>query len=184
MTTGKKKALFRRFAEEVVNMGTPSLADRFVGVDFAGHRPPPGHTPHVGGLERAIMVTRRPENGARVTVEELLGEGDLTTCRWTLQGTSRGILPSGNAASRSGSVYSARERQDGGTLATLGHDGPDATAEHGSRARTASAMRSINGGAARPVFGRMERVGRLMSAIAGRRATPLLIGEVPVEGAA
>jgi steroid delta-isomerase-like uncharacterized protein len=91
--SGENKATLRRFIEEVWNEGNLALADQLLSADYTHHD---AATPDLGpGPESEkgrVNLYRTAFPDLRFTIENLFGEGDLSTCRWTCEGTHRGVL--------------------------------------------------------------------------------------------
>ncbi len=89
----ENETIVRRFMEGAYT--NPEVHDELIADDYVGHFPP---NPTVHGLEglkrfNAQSVTAFPD--VRVTVEDLLAEGDEVAVRWTLRGTHEGELRGG-----------------------------------------------------------------------------------------
>lgn len=85
-------AVVRGFIEGVANTGDVGLVGRFFREDFVDHDPPPGASPDVAGVKAAFASIRRAFPDFRVTVEDLVCEGDRVAYRWTFRGTHLGDL--------------------------------------------------------------------------------------------
>ncbi len=100
MSTEANKALARRFIEEVANAGNLAVIDELVTPDFIEHEAlPPGVPPGIEGLKAFFAEWRSGFPDGRVTLEQVIAEGDLVvgyeTWRGTQQGTFMGIPASG-----------------------------------------------------------------------------------------
>ncbi|MDA8144449.1 MAG: ester cyclase [Thermaerobacter sp.] len=91
------KSVVRRFVEEVQNGHQLADLERHFRPDYVDHATPGGLPPAEGA--DAIEAFRRFYGGilqafpdARVTVEDMIAEGDLVVTRKTLEGTHRGEL--------------------------------------------------------------------------------------------
>ena len=93
MSTEENEAIVRRLMEGAYT--NPDIHDELVADDYVGHFPPNPTIHGPEGLERfnAQSVTAFPD--VRVTVEDLLAEGDEVAVRWTLRGTHEGELRGG-----------------------------------------------------------------------------------------
>lgn len=104
MSAEQNKALFRRFMDEVFNRGNIGLVDELVVVDFAEHEElPPGTPPGREGLKRIVAVFRTAFPDFKVTLDDLIAEGDRVVVRSTWSGTQQGefmgIAPTGKRVS-------------------------------------------------------------------------------------
>jgi steroid delta-isomerase-like uncharacterized protein len=101
------KAVVRRLIEEVWNKGNLQVADELYGPSYTHHDP---STPDVGrGAEsekKRATLYRNAIQDLRVTVEELLAEGETVVARWSCRGTHKGelngIAPTGKQISFTG----------------------------------------------------------------------------------
>ena len=113
------KALVRRQEEELYSGGNLELADEIYAPDYVGHDP--SNPEDVRGLEaakRAAADYRRAFPDLRVTVEDLIAEGDKVAARLRFRGTHlgdlNGIAPTGRRVDFTGIVIS---RVEGGRIA-------------------------------------------------------------------
>jgi len=84
------KVVVRRYIEEMLNPGNFALADQFFSADSIFHGP---NLPEVRGREarrRFFASLREAIPDYRLTVEELIAEGDKVAMRWSDTGTHRG----------------------------------------------------------------------------------------------
>ena len=102
MTAQENKQVLRRFTDEFINTGDPSLAAQFVSPDAVFHAPtspeplrgPEGYLQLLGMLRAAF-----PD--VQWTLEEMVAEGDKVAARFTMRGTHQGPffgLPSSGRA--------------------------------------------------------------------------------------
>jgi steroid delta-isomerase-like uncharacterized protein len=115
----ENKALIRRQEEELFGRGNLELADEIYAPDYVGHDP--SNPEDVRGLEaakRAAADYRRAFPDLRVTVEDLIAEGDKVAARLRVRGTHLGdldgIAPTGKRVDFTGIVIS---RIEGGMIA-------------------------------------------------------------------
>ncbi len=106
MSTEENKALIRRIAEEIFNKKNLALADELVDTNYVFHAP--------GGQEekgrerfkqmQPKLFTTFPD--IRLTIEDMVAEGDKLAYRYTLRGTHKGdfmgIAPTGKQFELSG----------------------------------------------------------------------------------
>ena len=113
------KALVRRQEEELFSGGNLELADEIYAPDYVGHDP--SNPEEVWGLQAAKQAAadyRRAFPDLRVTVEDLIAEGDKVAARLRVRGTHlgdlNGIAPTGRRVDFTGIVIS---RVEGGRIA-------------------------------------------------------------------
>ena len=101
MSTEANKAIIRRFVEEVQNGGDLTVLDEIAAADYVNHTAPPGVPPDREGLKQLTAMFRRAFPDGRMTVEDLVAEGDRVVTRKTFRGTHggelMGIPPTGRA---------------------------------------------------------------------------------------
>jgi steroid delta-isomerase-like uncharacterized protein len=84
------KAVVRRFLEEFLSCGDPSVADQLLAPDFADHNP---SNPNLSGREN---VKRSAHNwcaafpDTRTVVDDVIAESDRVAARWTSTATHLG----------------------------------------------------------------------------------------------
>ena len=104
MATDENKALLRRFIE-LWSTGNVALADEFVSADLLDHTLLPGLPPGLAGFKLMVRGFRAAFPDLRVTIDDLLAEGDKAAARVTFRGTQRGefqdIPPSGKSITMS-----------------------------------------------------------------------------------
>jgi steroid delta-isomerase-like uncharacterized protein len=102
---GGNESVVRRLLEEVFNRGSTDLLTELIAVDHVGHDP---FGDHYGpeGLRIAVVEYRAAFPDLRVTVEDLVTEGDKVVHRFTLWGTHAGpfmgIPPTGRVVTAAG----------------------------------------------------------------------------------
>ncbi len=93
MSTDQNKDLVRRFVEEIFNKSNLAALDQFVTADIADHKPPfPGLPPGIEGARQVFAAFHAAFPDARVTIEDMVAEGDRVVWRWTFSGTNQGSL--------------------------------------------------------------------------------------------
>ena len=115
----ESKALVRRQEEELFGRGNLELADEIYAPDYVGHDP--SNPEDVRGLQAAKQAAadyRRAFPDLRVSVEDLIAEGDRVAARLRFRGTHlgelNGIAPTGRRVDFTGIVIS---RVEGGRIA-------------------------------------------------------------------
>ncbi len=101
------KAVVRRLFEEVWNKGNLQVADELFSPTYSHHDP---STPDVGrgpeGEKKRATLYRNAFHDFRMTVEEIIAEGESVTARWSSRGTHKGelngIAPTGKQISITG----------------------------------------------------------------------------------
>jgi len=101
------KAVVRRLFEEVWNKGNLQVADELFGPSYTHHD---ASTPDLGlgpeGEKKRAALYRNALHDFRLTVEEVLSDGETITARWSCRGTHKGelngIAPTGKQISITG----------------------------------------------------------------------------------
>ena len=93
------KAVVRRFIEEVHNKGNFALFNELFASNYVNHSAATGASDRAA-REQAIRNYREAAPDLRVTIDDMVAEGDKVALRWTTHGTERGSLrtPLGVAA--------------------------------------------------------------------------------------
>jgi steroid delta-isomerase-like uncharacterized protein len=87
------KAIVRRLFEELWNKGNLSLADQLFTPNYTHHdssSPDFGHGPESERKRATLYRTAFPD--LRLTIEDLIAEGDTVMARWSCHGTHKGDL--------------------------------------------------------------------------------------------
>jgi steroid delta-isomerase-like uncharacterized protein len=92
MSTEENKALEERSAAEVWNKGNLAVAEEVYATDVVVHGLPPELPSGVEGVKATVRAYRAAFPDFRLTVEDLIAEGDRVVGRWTLRGTHKGEL--------------------------------------------------------------------------------------------
>ena len=83
----------RRIIEEIFGAGNYDLADELVAADAKGHDPAlPEVTVGPEGLKQAARGYRNAFPDLKLTVEQVVAEGDYVATRWSARGTHKGEL--------------------------------------------------------------------------------------------
>jgi len=101
------KFIIRRSFEELWNKGNLSVADEFFAPNYSHHDP---STPDLGrgpeSEKKRATLYRTAFPDLRLTIEDIIAEGETVTARWSCRGTHRGDLsgigPTGNQINISG----------------------------------------------------------------------------------
>lgn len=92
MSEEKNKEVTRRFSAEVWGEGNAALADELLAPDLVEHTPFPASTPGLEGHKQVLAMFRAAFPDLKVTVDEVIAEGDWTFLRWHGEGTQTGPL--------------------------------------------------------------------------------------------
>jgi steroid delta-isomerase-like uncharacterized protein len=92
MSTEENKAAERRLVEEVWNNHNPGAISEFVAADVIEHNPVLGLGPGREGFRQALETVFSAFPDVRITVEDLVAEGDKVVERWTGTATHRGAF--------------------------------------------------------------------------------------------
>lgn len=91
MDANKKAS--RRILEEIFGAGKYDLADELLQAKAIGHDPAlPGPVLGPEGLKESARAYRAAFPDLKLTVEEVVGDGDLVAIRWSAHGTQKGEL--------------------------------------------------------------------------------------------
>ena len=90
MSVAKNKALVRRFVEQVLAGGDLGALNALAAPGCVDHAAPPGQTPCLEAIAHFVVLWCAAFPDLRITIEDLLGEGDRVAVRSTLRGTHRG----------------------------------------------------------------------------------------------
>ena len=85
----QNKAVFRRIVDEVFNQGRLQTADE-LGAGYIEHSPAPGQSPGVEGFKQLVQMFRQAFPDLRVSIDDLIAEGDKVVARMTTSGTHQG----------------------------------------------------------------------------------------------
>ena len=92
------KNLLRRFYAEI-SSGNVDVTDELIADDFVEHEEFPGIEPSKEGVRQMFTLFRSAFPDLRMEPQEMVGEGDMLSCRATFAGTHQGefmgIPPSG-----------------------------------------------------------------------------------------
>lgn len=88
----RNKALARRYIEEVWNRGNLDLIDELFTPDYVNHNLSAGQAPGLAGIKALIGGFRAASPDLRLTIDDLIAEGDKVVTRWTARGTHQGDL--------------------------------------------------------------------------------------------
>lgn len=92
MSEARNKEVTRRFSAEVWGENNAALADELLAPDLVEHTPFPSQTPGLAGHKQVLAMFRAAFPDLRVTVDDVIAEGDLTMLRWHGEATHTGQL--------------------------------------------------------------------------------------------
>jgi steroid delta-isomerase-like uncharacterized protein len=84
------KGVVRRFLEEFLSCGDPSVADQVLAPDFVDHNPSNADLPGRENVKRSVRDWCAAFPDTRTAVDDLIAEGDRVAARWTSTATHRG----------------------------------------------------------------------------------------------
>ena len=99
MSTEETKALVRRIIEEVYNKGNLALIDELFSPDYVNHSLPPGMPHDREGYKQMVRMNQAAFSDFRITIEDMIAEGDKVALRFKHGGTHKGefmgVAPTG-----------------------------------------------------------------------------------------
>lgn len=99
MVIADNKDLVRSFIEEVFNKRNVGAIDQFVAANQVDHTLPANLPANTTGTKQAIEMYLRAFPDVRVTIDDMVAEGDKVAVRYTSRGTQRrafvGLPPTG-----------------------------------------------------------------------------------------
>src|SRR5438093_1390131 len=75
------KTLVRQAIDEMFTQGSTAAVDKYVAADFVEHQTIPGASPDREGLRQIITMLHRAFPDLKVTVEDVIAEGDKVVAR-------------------------------------------------------------------------------------------------------
>jgi len=122
MSTEMNKSVVRRYLEDVWGKGNVNLLRDLVSQDVTDHNPSPGQPCGFEGQEWAARGFLKGVSNAKMTVDQLVGQGDLVVDHWTYSATHTGEMfgmpATGRKFTITGSDWS---RLENGKLAEIWH---------------------------------------------------------------
>ena len=125
----QNKAAARRFFEEVFNRHNLNAIDDVCAPDVVDHGAMPGQGPGTKGIKDIFAVYLKAFPDMRVTVDEVIAEGDTVAVRFSGDGTHKGEL-FGTAATGKKITFHGIDflHFRNGKVAEVWHQGDDAIA--------------------------------------------------------
>ena len=90
----QNKTVARRAVEECFNKGNLAVVNEIFASNYVDHNAPPGLPPGVEGFKQLVTMYRNAFPDVRVTIDDVITEGDKVVIRWTGRGTHKGNLMS------------------------------------------------------------------------------------------
>lgn len=90
MIAEDNKALVRRYVEEVFNQRHLAAVETFIAAEDVDHTLPPNLPTNLAGTKTAIALFLRAIPDLRISIEDVVAEGDRVAIRYTSRGTQRG----------------------------------------------------------------------------------------------
>jgi steroid delta-isomerase-like uncharacterized protein len=112
MPTQENKALVRRWIDEVWDKGNLAAVDEVFATGYIVN----GQAVGTEGVKQAVTWLRSTFPGARVTIEDMIAEGDKVVACWALRGAQHGVFmdipPTGKQVTLTGiSIYRIADRK-------------------------------------------------------------------------
>ena len=92
MVTDQNKAVYRRFIQEVFNEGRLDMLDEMLSQSYVYRDAPPGTPAGPEAIKQVVTMFRAAFPDLKITIEDLVSEGDKVCARLTTRGTHRGVL--------------------------------------------------------------------------------------------
>ena len=86
------KATLRRFLDEAFGKGNLVAVDELIADTFVDHSPPPHISGDKAGTKQIVKLFRSAFPNLRLTVEDMIAEGDKISVRVVTRGTHKGEL--------------------------------------------------------------------------------------------
>ncbi len=90
MTSETNKAIVHRYVEEGYNAGNLAVLDELCAPDLIYHDPPQPAVRDLSAMKQLWTAQRAAFADLRVTIEDMVAEGDKVVKRFTLRGTHTG----------------------------------------------------------------------------------------------
>jgi predicted ester cyclase len=90
MSVEENKAVVRRYLEEMVNGADYALAEELIALDYVNHTAGGGIGSGRAGYVEGLRALHMAFPDWHVTIEEMIGEGDVVMDRFTLRATHTG----------------------------------------------------------------------------------------------
>jgi steroid delta-isomerase-like uncharacterized protein len=105
-STEANKTIVRQGLEEMFNQGNVAAVDKYLAADYVEHQTMPGQAPGLEGFKQMLSMMHTAFPDFRITIDDLIAEGDKVVVRSTFRGTQKGefmgIAPTGKAVATTG----------------------------------------------------------------------------------
>lgn len=91
-TVQKNKDVYRKYIEEVFNRGKTELIPELLADNYIFHDAPPGAPNGSVSVKQTVEMFHKAFPDLKITLDEVIGEGDLVVARATTRGTHQGPL--------------------------------------------------------------------------------------------
>ena len=88
----ENKTISKKVFEEVWSKGNLAVIDELLAEDFVDHNSPPGLPQGREGFKIFAGMYLKAFPGVKMTVDDIIAEGDRVVARWTANGTHKGEL--------------------------------------------------------------------------------------------
>jgi predicted ester cyclase len=88
----KNKELYRRFLQEVFNEGRLEMVNELLSPSYVFRDAPPGAPAGPETVKQVVTMFRSAFPDLKITIEELVAEGDKVCARATTRGTHKGTI--------------------------------------------------------------------------------------------
>ena len=86
----KQKIFYRRYIQELFNEGQLDRAQDYVAQNYVLHNAPPSFPTGVEAIRHVVSLFRSAFPDLKITIDDLISEGNLVAARSTMRGTHRG----------------------------------------------------------------------------------------------
>ena len=93
MSAEDNKAIVRRFLTEYLNDHNVAVVDELFTSDYVNHLMPPGTPVGQGSEKQLFYMFYSGFPDFRITINDIIGDGDKVAARWTFHGTEHGRVP-------------------------------------------------------------------------------------------
>jgi steroid delta-isomerase-like uncharacterized protein len=90
MSIADNKVIVRRYIEEVWGNGDTAAEDDILAENYLDHNPRPGQAPGRAGHHQIMTTLRKAFPDLRITLDQMIAEGDTVVDRWTMHATHMG----------------------------------------------------------------------------------------------
>lgn len=90
--TEKNKEIYRRYIQELFNEGGLDKVECLVSDTYILRDAPPGTPTGTEAIKQSVSMIRSAFPDLKITLEDLIGEGDMVAARSTMRGTHQGTI--------------------------------------------------------------------------------------------